>query len=105
MKDYFVQKALNYDEYNSFRKIFAQQYGAVCALHYVLGIETGLQNLTFDMKNGFIQINSLKFNFEDSKPSPFSLRLSRNIATFLDKTLLNAGILPAFSATIDGLSN
>jgi hypothetical protein len=33
------------------------------------------------------------------------LRLSRNIATFLDKTLLNAGILPAFSATIDGLSN
>lgn len=104
MKDYFAQKALNYDEYNSFRKIFAYQYGAICALHYVLGIETGLQNLTFDMKNGFIYVNSLKFNFEESKISPFSLRLSRNISTFLDKTLLNAGILPAFAATIDALS-
>ena len=105
MKEYFTQKALNYDEFNSFRKIFAYQYGAVCALHQILGIETGLQNLTFDMKNGFIQVNSLKFNFEDPKPSPFSLRLSRNIATFLDKTLLNAGILPAFAATVDALSN
>ena len=105
MKDYFVQKALNYDEYNSFRKIFAYQYGAVCALNYVLGIETGVQNLTFDMKTGFILVNSLKFSFEDSKVSPFSLRLSRNIATFLDKTLMNAGILPAFAATIDALCN
>ena len=105
MKDYFSQKALNYDEYNSFRKIFAYQYGTICALHHILGIETGLQNLIFDMKNGFIQVNSLKFNFEDHKPSPFSLRLSRNIATFLDKTLLNAGILPAFAATVDALSN
>jgi hypothetical protein len=104
MKDYFAQKALNYDEYNSFRKIFAYQYGTICALHYVLGIDTGLQNLTFDMKNGFIYVNSLKFNFEESKVSPFSLRLSRNISTFLDKTLLNAGILPAFTATIDALS-
>ncbi len=57
------------------------------------------------MKNGFIYVNSIKFNFEDNKVSPFSLRLSRNISTFLDKTLLNAGILPAFSATIDALSN
>jgi hypothetical protein len=57
------------------------------------------------MKNGFVQVNSLKFNFEDQKPSPFSLRLSRNIATFLDKTLINAGILPAFAATVDALSN
>ena len=105
IKDYFVEKAANYDEYNSFRKIFTYQYGAVCALDYVLGVETGLQNLTFDMKNGFIYINSFKFNFEDPKPSPFSLRLSRNIATFLDKTLLNAGILPSFAATIDALNN
>lgn len=105
MKDYFVQKASNYDEYNSFRKIFAYQYGTICALHYVLGIETGLQNLSFDMKNGSIYVNSLKFNFEDSKVSPFSLRLSRNLLTFLDKTLLNACILPAFSATIDALNN
>lgn len=105
MKEYFSQKALNYDEYNSFRKIFAYQYGTICALHYILGIETGLQNLTFDMKSGFIQVNSLKFNFEDSRPSPFSLRLSRNILSFLDKTLLNAGILPAFAATVDALSN
>jgi hypothetical protein len=105
MKEYFSQKALNYDEYNSFRKIFAYQYGTICALHFILGIETGLQNLTFDMKSGFIQVNSLKFNFEDPKPSPFSLRLSRNILTFLDKTLLNAAILPAFAATVDALSN
>lgn len=105
MKDYFVKKAASYDEYNSFRKIFAYQYGTICALHYVLGIETGLQNLSFDMKNGFIYVNSLKFNFEDSKVSPFSLRLSRNMLTFLDKTLLNASILPAFSATIDALNN
>lgn len=105
MKDYFVQKASNYDEYNSFRKVFAYQYGTICALHYVLGIETGLQNLSFDMKNGLIYVNSLKFNFEDSKASPFSLRLSRNLLTFLDKTLLNACILPAFSATIDALNN
>jgi hypothetical protein len=105
MKDYFSHKALNYDEYNSFRKIFAYQYGTVCALHQILGIETGLQNLIIDMKNGFVQVNSLRFNFENHKPSPFSLRLSRNIATFLDKTLLNAGILPAFAATVDALSN
>ena len=105
MKEYFAKKALNYDEYNSFRKIFAYQYGAICALHQVLGIETGLQNLTFDMKNGFIQVNFLKFNFDDNKASPFALRLSRNIAAFLDKTLLNAGILPAFAAAIDALSN
>lgn len=105
MKDYFAQKATNYDEYNGFRKIFAYQYGTVCALHYVLGIETGLQNLTFDTKNGFVYINSLRFNFEDSNVSPFSLRLSRNISAFIDKTLLNAAILPAFSATIDALNN
>jgi len=65
----------------------------------------GLQNLTFDLKNGFIYINVLKFNFEDSKVSPFSLRLSRNIKTFLEKTLLYAGILPSFAATIDALNN
>lgn len=57
------------------------------------------------MKNGFVYINFIKFNFEDSKISPFSLRLSRNILNFLDKTLLNAAILPAFSATIDALNN
>lgn len=77
----------------------------MCALHYILGIETGLQNLSIDMKNGLIYVNSLKFNLEDTKVSPFSLRLSRNILTFLDKTLLNACILPAFSATIDALNN
>jgi len=57
------------------------------------------------MNNGFVFINFVKFNFEDSKLSPFSLRLSRNILAFLDKTLLNAGILPSFSATIDALNN
>lgn len=57
------------------------------------------------MKTGSIYVNSLKFNFEDPKTSPFSLRLSRNLLTFLDKTLLNGCILPAFSATIDALNN
>jgi hypothetical protein len=38
MKEYFSKKAANFDEYNSFRKIFAYQYGAVCALHYILGL-------------------------------------------------------------------
>lgn len=57
------------------------------------------------MNNGFVFINFVKFNFEDSKISPFSLRLSRNIVSFLDKALLNSAILPAFSATIDALNN
>lgn len=38
MKNYFSQKAANFDEYNSFRKIFAYQYAAVSALHYILGL-------------------------------------------------------------------
>lgn len=105
MKDYFVHKASNYDEYNSFRKIFAYQYGTVCALHYILGIETGLQNLSIDMRSGLVYMNSLRFNLEDVKVSAFSLRLSRNVLTFLDKTLLNAGVLPAFSAAVDALNN
>lgn len=57
------------------------------------------------MKTGFVYVNHLKFNFENTKESPFSLRLSRNILNFLDKVLLNGGILPSFAATIDALNN
>jgi hypothetical protein len=64
-----------------------------------------LQNLTIDMKTGFVYINHLKFNFDNKKISPYSLRISRNILSFLDKILLNGGILPSFSATIDSLNN
>ncbi len=105
MKDYFMQKAVTLDEYNSFRRIFSYQYGTACALHYVLGLDIGLNNLIFDMKTGCVHINNLKFNFDNQKVSPYSLRLSRNVFTFLDKILMNSGILPAFSATIDALNN
>lgn len=64
-----------------------------------------LQNLTIDMKTGFVYINHLKFNFDNKKASPYSLRLSRNILNFLDKILFNGGILPSFAATIDSFNN
>ena len=105
MKQYFTKKSLNFDEYNSYRKIFAYQYGTASALYYILGLQMGVQNLIFDMRTGFICINSLKVNFDQPKVSPYSLRLSRNVLTFLDMTLLNGGILPSFSATIDALNN
>jgi len=63
MKNYFIDKAFSYDEYISFRKVFGYQYGTICAVNYVLGIEAHLQNYTIDMSSGHIYLNNLKANF------------------------------------------
>ena len=53
-KDYILDKSPTYDEYISFRKVFAYQFGAVLACNYVLGTEAHLHNYLFDLRTGNI---------------------------------------------------
>ena len=38
LKDYILDHAETYDEYISFRKVFAYQYGAASTINFVLGV-------------------------------------------------------------------
>jgi hypothetical protein len=105
LKKYIEKKANNYDEYISFRKIFAYQYGAIMALNYILAVDANLYHYIIDLRSGSIPIFDFRLNPNPSKMSPFSVRLSRNILAFLTKTYINAGVLPAMVATADAFSN
>ena len=104
-KTYIEKKANNYDEYISFRKIFAYQYGAIMALNYILSVDANLYQYIIDLRSGSIPIFDFRLNTNPSKISPFSVRLSRNILAFITKTYINAGVLPAMVATADAFSN
>jgi hypothetical protein len=104
-KDYVLEKAPTFDEFISFRKMFAYQYGAILACNYVLGVEAYLHNYHFNLRTGLIEINDFKFNYEPTRISEYSVRLTRNITSFLQKVYLNANVLPAFAATISSLNN
>lgn len=104
-KDYILDKSPTYDEYISFRKVFAYQYGAVVACNFILSADAHLHNYLFDLKTGNIEINEFKLNYAPKSVSEFSVRLSRNIMNFFTKVHVNANVLPAFVATIAALSN
>lgn len=105
MREYIEKKALNYDEYISFRKIFSYQYGALMAMNYILSLDAELSQYIIDLKTGEIPIYNLKMNPNPKKLSPYSIRLSRNILNFITKTHVNACVFPAMVATADAFSN
>lgn len=51
LKKYIEKKANNYDEYISFRKIFAYQYGAIMALNYILAVDANLYHYIIDLRS------------------------------------------------------
>ena len=57
LKNYILDKAETYDEYISFRKMFGYQYGTICMINHVMGIEAVLGTYQFDMKTGHINLN------------------------------------------------
>jgi hypothetical protein len=105
LRDYFVEKAINYDEFISFRKAFSYQYGTILAVNYVLNNELNLANYIVNLKNGFISIMDQRLNASPAVVSAFCVRISRNFNKLFGKTYINAGIVPAFVATIDALNN
>jgi hypothetical protein len=52
-----------------------------------------------------VPVFDFRLNPSPSKLSPHSVRLSRNIVSFLTKTYINSGILPAMIATADAFDN
>lgn len=52
MREYFIKKALLYDDFLAFRRNFSYQYGTLIALHYVLSISTNLQNFNIHLQTG-----------------------------------------------------
>ena len=57
LKDYILDHAETYDEYISFRKVFAYQYGAASTINFVLGVQGYLQNYMFELNGGHIYLN------------------------------------------------
>jgi hypothetical protein len=53
LKKYIEKKANNYDEYISFRKILAYQYGAIMALNYILAVDANLHHYIIDLRSGY----------------------------------------------------
>lgn len=105
LKEYFLSKAIKYDDYVTFRKTFSYQYAATLAINYVMSIETQLPHCLVDLKTAKISLLHFKFNYTPQELSPYSVRLSRNIKNFLTRDHINGGVLPSFIATIEALTN
>lgn len=104
-KNYIENQANSYDEYISFRRAFSYNYGAILTMNYVMGIEAYLHNYIIDLKTGTIALNDFRLKPNPSKISPYSVRLSRNILSFITKIHINSGILPAMVSTASAFSS
>ena len=104
-KNYIENQANSYDEYISFRRVFSYNYGAILTMNYVMGIEAYLHNYIIDLKTGTIALNNFRLKPNPSKISPYSVRLSRNILSFITKIHINSGILPAMVSTAEAFSS
>ena len=105
LRQYFTQKATSHDDFFTLRRSLSYQYGVLVSLNHILSIETSLENFMIRLTDGQITILSLPFNPHPTKESPFAVRLSRSIMEFFGETYINSGVLPAFIATVDALSN
>jgi hypothetical protein len=70
-----------------------------------MGIEAYLYNYVIELRSGTILLNDFRLKANPKKISPYSVRLSRNILTFLTKTHINSGVLPAMVSTANAFSN
>lgn len=105
LKSYLVEKAHSYDDFIAFRKLFAYQYGTLLCYNYIFSIETKLSDFLINLQTGYINTYDNKFNYKPSQANPLSIRLSNNIYHLFGDTFVNAGVIPAFVATIDALKN
>lgn len=105
LKRYLVARAQSYDDFLTLRRTLSYQYGVLQCLNFTLAISTDLAKFMIDLRTGAVSVCNLQFNGDPEHPSPYAIRFSRNIFELLGKTYINAGVLPAFLATSDALTN
>jgi hypothetical protein len=105
LKNYLVTRSQSYDDFLTLRRTISYQYGVLQCLNYTLAIPTDLARFMLDLRTGAVSVCQLTFSADPEHPSPFAIRFSKNIFELLGKTYINAGVLPAFLATADALTN
>lgn len=105
LKRYLVSKTQTYDDFLTLRRAISYHYGVLQCLNYTLAIPTELGKFMIDLRTGGVSVCHLAFSSNPDKPSPHAIRFSRNIFELLGKTYINSGVLPAFIATADALTN
>ena len=105
LKKYLVARAQSYDDFLTLRRTLSYQYGVLQCLNYTLSVPTELGKFMLDLRTGAISVYALTFNSSPEKLSPFAIRFSKNFLELFGRTYINSGILPAFLATADALTN
>ena len=105
LKKYLVARAQSYDDFLTLRRTLSYQYGVLQCLNYTLSVPTELGKFMLDLRTGAISVYALTFNSSPEKLSPFAIRFSKNFLELFGRTYIHSGILPAFLATADALTN
>lgn len=105
LKNYLVTRSQSYDDFLTLRRTLSYQYGVLQCLNYTLSVPTEISKFMLDFRTGAISVYALNFNSNPEKLSPFAIRFSKNFLELFGRTYINAGILPAFLATADALTN
>lgn len=105
LKNYLVARAQSYDDFLTLRRTLSYQYGVLQCLNYTLSVPTELGKFMLDLRTGAISVYALNFNPNPEKLSPFAIRFSKNFLELFGRTYINSGVLPAFLATADALTN
>jgi hypothetical protein len=105
LKRYLVARTQTYDDFLTLRRSLSYHYGVLQCLNYALAVHTELGRFMLDLRTGAVSVCQLSFSSAPELASPFAIRFSRNIFELFGKTYINAGVLPAFLATADALTN
>ena len=105
LKNYLVGRTQSYDDFLTLRRTLSYQYGVLQCLNFVLSVPTELGKFMLDLRTGGVSVYALNFNYSPEKLSPFAIRFSRNFQELFGRTYINSGVLPAFLATADALTN
>lgn len=105
LKNYLVSRTQSYDDFLTLRRTLSYQYGVLQCLNYALSVPTELGKFMLDLRTGAVSVYALSFNYNPEKLSPFAIRFSKNFLELFGRTYINSGVLPAFLATADALTN
>jgi hypothetical protein len=75
------------------------------AVNHIMAVDAHLANYIIELRTGGILLNDFRLKPNPTALSPYSVRLSRNILSFLTQTHINSGVLPAMIAAAGSFAN
>lgn len=102
LQDYVHSKVSDLSDYLYVRKETAVNYSSAMFFNYFLGKTLKMSDIHFDFERGVAFTLSSNIEFSQKEPqkllvkNPHSVRLSRNITTYLGEIAVNGIIAPNF---------